>query len=377
MTLTWSAISARRLDRNGLGPTPGSDPASVVAAMCGAHAQVLSAGEHSIGLRLPGSVRAEVRSAIWDERALVKTHGPRGTVHLLPSAELPMWIGALAGIPDGRVNAGLAPGQVDEIVAAVGRVLADTELTIDELDAAVVAETGPWAGDLVMPGFNTMWPRWRQALSVAGARGALCFGPNRGRKVTYTDPHRWLPGFTPMPAAHAHAELLARYLHAYGPATPQHFARWIGAKARWAAELFTTLASRIEAVELDGETMWVNAGDTDFADTAPEGVRLLPYFDAYGIACQPRERLFPGRAFERALARGQAGNFPILLIDGAVAGVWHQKRSGRKAAVTVEALGELTARQVKGVEEQVERNAEFHGGTATLTFGEINVGGHA
>ena len=27
------------------------------------------------------------------------------------------------------------------------------------------------------------------------ARGVLCFGPDRGRQVTYTNPHRWLPGF--------------------------------------------------------------------------------------------------------------------------------------------------------------------------------------
>ncbi|NEE50665.1 winged helix DNA-binding domain-containing protein, partial [Streptomyces sp. SID8455] len=75
---------------------------------------------------------------------------------------------------------------------------------------------------------------------------------------------------------------------------------------------------------------WVVAGDTDFAAGPVRGVRLLPYFDAFTIASQPRERLFPGRAFERALAGGQAGNYPVLLVDGTVAGVWHQRRSGRR-----------------------------------------------
>ncbi|MEK8144714.1 crosslink repair DNA glycosylase YcaQ family protein [Streptomyces sp. M10(2022)] len=57
-----------------------------------------------------------------------------------------------------------------------------------------------------------------------------------------------------------------------------------------------------------------------FPRRAGARVRLLPYFDAFTIASQPRERLFPGAAFERALAGGQAGNFPVLLVDGVVAG---------------------------------------------------------
>ena len=51
-----------------------------------------------------------------------------------------------------------------------------------------------------MPAFQGMWPRWRQVMNLAGMRGVLCFGPDRGRKVTYTSPSRWLPGRPPTPA---------------------------------------------------------------------------------------------------------------------------------------------------------------------------------
>ena len=60
------------------------------------HAQVLSAAELSIGMRLAKADRADVQDALWGERSLVKTFGPRGTVHLLPTRDLPMWTGALA-----------------------------------------------------------------------------------------------------------------------------------------------------------------------------------------------------------------------------------------------------------------------------------------
>ena len=87
--------------------------------------------------------------------------------------------------------------QADEVIAAIGDALADTELTIDELTEAIVDRTGPWAGEQTMEAFGGRWPRWRQLTSTAAHRGMLCFGPNRGPRVTYTNPHRWLPGFRP------------------------------------------------------------------------------------------------------------------------------------------------------------------------------------
>jgi Winged helix DNA-binding domain len=98
--LSWTQVCARRLDRHALSaPSQDARPADIVGTMCGAHAQVLSAAELSIGLRLVGVTRADVREALWTERSLVKTFGPRGTVHLLSAQDLPWWIGALSAIP--------------------------------------------------------------------------------------------------------------------------------------------------------------------------------------------------------------------------------------------------------------------------------------
>jgi hypothetical protein len=380
---SWAQVCARRLERHGLAvPSPDAGPADVAGAICGAHAQVLSAAELSIGLRLAGGTRADVREALWTERSLVKTFGPRGTVHVLPTRDLPVWIGALAAVPAGGSafppDVRLTPKQTDEVVEAVAAALADAELTVDELTDAVVAATGPWAGDLVMPAFNGMWPRWRQAVGTAVKRGALCFGPNRGRKVTYTSPKRWLPGFRPADGPAAVAEVVRGYLHAYGPATPQQFAKWLGAPRRWAAELFDSLAGELQQVEVDGTPAWLAAGDAKPPATAPHGVRLLPYFDAYAVGSQPRELLFPGRAAERALSpSGQAGNYPVLLLDGTVAGVWHQRRSGRKLDLTVEPLAPLGKARRRELDDQVERVGEILEGRPSLTVGTVTVGGHA
>lgn len=163
-SLSWAEASARRLERQGLTvPSPDAGPADAVAAMCGAHAQVLSAAELSVGLRLTGLTRCDIRASLWSELSLVKTFGPRGTVHLLPTRDLPMWSGALSAVPQPRSpfkdDVQMTAEQTEEVLAAISHAMVDDELTVDELTRAVVGRTGSWAGDLVMPAFQGMWPR--------------------------------------------------------------------------------------------------------------------------------------------------------------------------------------------------------------------------
>lgn len=72
------------------------------------------------------------------------------------------------------------------------------------------------------------------------------------------------------------------------------------------------------------------------------GIRLLPYFDPLPRRVAPADAAVSRRAGDRALSGGQAGTFPVLLVDGEVAGVWHQRRSGRRVAVIGAAQAELT-----------------------------------
>lgn len=371
--VTWTQVLARRLSRHGLTDL-GNDIVDVVSTMCGAHAQVLSAAELSVGLRLDSVTRTDVQEALWGTRSLVKSFGARGTVHLLAARDLPMWAGALGAIPSKPAPEAmrLTPAQTDTVVAAIGESLLGEPLTADELSEEVVRRCGPWAGDLVMPAFQGFWPRWRQLIPVAASRGVLCFGPDRGRKVTYTNPQ-----IKPHEGRAALAELVRRYLHAYGPATPQNFAQWMAAPRPWAVDLFYSLADQLEQITIEDAKVWVVAGDTSFPSTAPGGLRLLPYFDAYVVGSHPRRRVFPGRAAERALTGGQAGNYPVLMLGGVVSGIWHLRRSGRKLTVTVEPLIRLDDLQLGELDDQVTRLGHILEGTPTLALGPVTVGPHA
>jgi hypothetical protein len=382
VSLAWPGVTARRMARSFLTePGDRATPADVATALCGVHAQILTAAELSIGRRIRGATRADIQRALWDQRSLVKTFGPRGTVHLVATSDLPMWTGALSALPSSVPRhpdpVRFTPEQAEEVIGAIDASLAGGPLTVDELTLAIRERAGPWAVEETMDAFAVKWPRWRQLTSTAAHRGVLCFGPTRGRNVTYLSPRSWLPDFQPDAGDRAIRRLLVRYLFAYGPATPQHFARWLAIPPRPAAELFEASAGELEAVDLDGKPAWVVAGDTATPAQPHRGVRLLPYFDAFVVASQPRDRFFPGVAAMRAQAGGQAGNYPVLLVDGVVGGVWHQRKAGRTLEITVEPIGRLTAKQRLQLDEEVDLVGRVMEAVPTLTVGPVTVGPHA
>ncbi|TXN31948.1 winged helix DNA-binding domain-containing protein [Lacisediminihabitans profunda] len=395
MRWTWRQAVSRRMSRHFLTvPVAASAPAAIpaaAAAICGVHAQIASAAELQLGVRMPVITRTDVRRALWTDRSLVKTYGPRGTVHWLPAADLAIWNGALSAIPARSglpESARLSAAQSAEVIRAiadaldrgaptlevpVGPVLDSACLTLDELDSEVVRRTGPWAADPVVPMFGGMAPRWRQAIAAASYTGVLVFGPNRGPKTTFT--RAPVSSLIDETGPEPEVELLRRYLHAYGPASPRDFAQWLAAPLAWASDVFE--GARLEPVSLEGTEVWLNAGDAEPVDPPARGVRLLPYFDPYVVGSQPRSLVYPGRASERALGRGQAGVLPVLLVDGVVAGVWHQRRAGRRIVVTVESFSPLRARQLAQLEPEAHRIGEILEGDAELTIGDVAVRAHA
>jgi winged helix DNA-binding protein len=363
-TPTWEQVCARRLQRHGL-ITPYPDIVTAVRAMAGAHAQVMSAAEISIGLRT-GATKSDVESAVWDAQDLIKMYGLRGTVHLVPAADYGSWTAALDVLTSPpQIKDILTAKQTDEVLQAIADAVADGPKTTAELDEAVIGSTGPWAADPVMPNFGGSAPRWRHALGTASRRGLICFGPNRGRNTTFKTAPK-----TPSRTGDAANWLLTSFLHAYGPATPEQFARWTAGPKPAARATFA------EADLRETEFGFINNGDDDWPDPTENQVLLLPYFDAYTVGCHPRSLLFPGLARPRAAPNGSAGNFPVVLLDGSVVGVWHLRKSGRKIHLTVEALRQLDADQDKQIHQQADRIAVIVDAEPTVTFGDVTVASH-
>ena len=216
-----------------------------------------------------------------------------------------------------------------------------------------------------MPAFQVLWPRWRQLTSTAAHRGVLCFGHDRGRNVTYTNPHRWLPGFGPRTATTALRTLVRAYLHAYGPATPQHFAKWLNVPPRRAVELFEAAGGRAGARRARRRR---RRGSSPATPTAPEtrvaGIRLLPYFDAYVVAAQPRELLYPGAAATPARsprrARPATTRSCSSTASSAACGTSGARAGGSRSRSS--RCAPLSAAQRRELDEEVALVGTRHGG---------------
>jgi hypothetical protein len=67
----------------------------------------------------------------------------------------------------------------------------------------------------------------------------------------------------------------------------------------------------------------------------------------------------------------------VLLVDGVVGGVWHQRCSSRKLAITVEPLRKLTATQRRQLDDEVELVGAVMEARPMLSIGVVTVGPHA
>src|SRR6266545_3230945 len=116
LTLAWDQVAAWRLQRHHLDRRAARSQAlQVVADIAGLHAQVMSSAELTLWARVGDLEPDAVRRALWAERTLVKTWAMRGTLHLLPADELPLWQAALStpaptSAPSGCATSG-SPGR--------------------------------------------------------------------------------------------------------------------------------------------------------------------------------------------------------------------------------------------------------------------------
>ncbi len=102
-------------------------------------------------------------------------------------------------------------------------------------------------------------------------------------------------------------------------------------------------------------TLWALAADLDsIAAARPAGtVNLLPAFDQYVVSAPRDAPAVLDPEHRPAVYRKQGWLSPVLLVDGAIAGVWEHERSGDRLAVTIAPF----AKQPKSVRDAAEREA--------------------
>lgn len=101
LSLRRQQASAWRLSQHCLTQRlPRQDFINAVRRAGGIQAQVMSAAELAIGVRVDGFSTQDVQSDLWKDRRLIKTWAMRAELHLIPARDFPLYVAArrLSGI---------------------------------------------------------------------------------------------------------------------------------------------------------------------------------------------------------------------------------------------------------------------------------------
>lgn len=254
------------------------------------------------------SIHARVEgthSSTWEHSSLVQLWGPRFNVFVVAAHDLAVF--SLGTLPDdvkGRRRA-------EDLAARLYSFLGGARMSYWEAGRAIGVHPN--------------------SLRYAAATGTVLIRWEGARRPTV-----WT---VPPPAVDprdARLELARRYLHIYGPTTPEAFARWAGIRPRHGVAAFQALGRSLTPVGTPVGDAWILSRDEPTLRAAPGPVapaRLLPSGDAYLLLLQgaDRELLVPDADRRRALwtPRVWPGG---LLVDGEIVGTWRRA----DAAMTIQ-----------------------------------------
>ena len=277
------------------------------AALLSIHARVAGAGP-----------------ATWEDPSLVQLWGPRFSVFVVAARDLAVFsLGTLPGDVKGQQRA-------EDLAARLSALLGGARMAYGEAGRALGVHPG--------------------SLRYAAATGRVLIRWEGARQPTV-----WT---VPPPQADprdARLELARRYLHIYGPATPEAFAGWAGIGRRHGIAAFEALGSSLTPVQTPIGDAWIRTQDEAAFRAAPgpgpvAPARLLPSGDAYLLRHgADRDLLVPDTDRRGALwtPRVWPGG---LLVGEELAGTW--RRAG--TAMTVQPWRRLSHAEKDAVVAEAE-----------------------
>jgi hypothetical protein len=284
----------------------------------------------------------------------------RGTLHLIPAEDLPLFTAAMSTRWI-RVNRpwlkliGLSEEALLKLVAEIGEAVDGTPRTREEIVTAVGKGHSARVHEVLRSG-------WGGMLKPAARNGLLCFGPSRGQSVTFVRPEPWLGSWRKVDPDAALIEVARRYLRAFGPAGKLDFARWWGNWPGVGTAAWAGLESELAHVSIEGTRAQVLASDLDVIALTPAtpSVQLLPVFDPNLLGHANRDHLYA--AVHRSRVSRTAGWISaVVLVDGRVAGTWSHAVAKQNLRIKVEPFWRLAPKTLAEVRRRADSLAETLG----------------
>ena len=344
-----AAVSAVEQVADDLVGLHSSDPATVVLAA---------------RARLDPFVVGDIEDALYERRTLLRMLAMRRTMFVVPLD--------LAAVLQSSCTNALVPGERRKLVSMLQEagVAQDVDAWITGLEAetlAVLAEHGPLAAnqltklipDLALQFKVAVGKRYEGTIGVStrllflmSTQGLIArtrpLGTWISSQYRWTRMIDWVGQLPALDAADARAQLVARWLRAYGPGTLEDLAWWTKwTKAEVRAALRANHAVEVTAdVDDAGSTAaaWVLPDDLEGTPDPGSSVNLLPGLDPTIMGWRDRGwYLGPHRAplFDR---NGNAG--PTVWVDGRAVGAWSQRVGGEVVTALLEPVGRNVERRI-------------------------------
>ncbi len=271
----------------------------------GLQAQLGSGPYIGLWSRLEGFRRESLERALLSGKA-ARGVLMRGTVHVVAARDYGLFASALDVAPPGWITPE-ADRDAVRVIAAVRAFTAEPRTRTEVLDW-LEREHGVESG-----GLNGAWyaVRLRARIGYAPA-SSLWSSPIHNPRFVALE-HDDVDGEA------ARAELVRRYLAAFGPATRAEIAGWSGMKVRDFAHLLDGL---VPLRDDRGRQLLDLARAPRPAGNVPAPVRFLPKFDNVLL---DRARVLP-EAYRKLIVRKNADVQPTFTVDGYVAGSWRLER---------------------------------------------------
>lgn len=321
------------------------DPLAAASAVVCLHATELASVYLSAFAR-SGASRADVDRTLYTERSLARQLAMRRTVFAFPRDLLP----AIRSSAAARVAAQQAALLARDVVA--GRVAVDGIAWVEQTCAATLAllrEAPATTAQLRMrlPALEERLsppdrrgaaptPVAPRVLTVLAASGCVVRGMNNGGwKVSrpyWIPTEAWLGSpVQVLTESEGYAELIGRWLWAFGPGTEADIAWWLGATKTAVRRALADLGAVTVQIE-DGSLAWLHPEDIDEVPVVAPWAALLPALD-------PTTMGWRGRGFyvdehTAAAVYDRAGNGkPTAWWNGRIVGGWAQEEDGTVVVV--------------------------------------------
>jgi hypothetical protein len=312
-------------------------PTMVIERLVGMQAQSPQAPYVGIWTRTTG-FRRESLERLLAQYAIVRATATRQTLHVVTPRDYALIWAAMS-----ETSFPWETERARQLALPVRVLAAERAVTSTEVIARLESEHGLAGVDA-----RLAWRLARgAALIVHHYERALWQPRNDLRFVAIAEPQPHVP-------VEARAELLRRYLAAFGPSTRRDIAAWSRMRVSdidAALELLEPL--RRFRDEQGRELLDVPRAPLPDPDT-PAPVRFLPKWDNVLLAWADRTRVLPD-AYRKTVIKPNGDVAQTFLVDGVVAGIWRVDE-GR---VVLEPFERLSAAARREVEDEAARLEAF------------------